>query len=153
MHVELWLCMLSGAMAFGSLVELWALDVWCSCVIWMFGGAMSLGCLVKLWALEVWFSRNKMGDNKEGVEIVHYNGSHTQHQWIRKMFEKPLDEDDELKVTIYPVNIVYRHSSKWITEYPSVTSTNIITGIKCYITWTEIHTLQIRCINLNRHLT
>jgi hypothetical protein len=51
------------------------------------------------------------------------------------MFEKPLDEDDEFKVTIYPVNIVYGHSSKWITEYPLITSTNIITGIKCNIIW------------------
>jgi hypothetical protein len=27
-----------------------------------------------------------------------------------KMFEKPLDEDDELKVTIYPVNMLYCHT-------------------------------------------
>ena len=74
--------MFSGAMGFGCLVELWALDVWwsyglCMCsgamgfgclmgyVLWMFGGGMGLGCLVELWALEVWFSRNKMGDNRE----------------------------------------------------------------------------------------
>ena len=68
----------------------------------MFGGAMGLGCLVELWALEVLLSRNKMWDNREGAEIVHYNGSHSQHQWIRKHVWK----DDELKVTIYPVNIL-----------------------------------------------
>jgi hypothetical protein len=28
------------------------------------------------------------------------------------MFEKPMNEDDELKVTIYPVNILYRYSNK-----------------------------------------
>jgi len=62
-----------------------------------------------------------------------YNGPHTQHQWIHKMFEKPMDEDDELKVTIYPVYIFFRYSYKWITKYPSVTPTNNVIGIKCNI--------------------
>jgi hypothetical protein len=44
------------------------------------------------------------------------------------MFEKPMNVDDELKVTIYPVNILYRHSNKWKTKYPSVTSTGIVDG-------------------------
>jgi hypothetical protein len=35
------------------LVELWALDVWWSYELWMFGGAMGFGCLVELWALDV----------------------------------------------------------------------------------------------------
>ena len=44
--------MFSGAMGFGCLVELWALDVfvelwaldvWCSYMLWMFGGAMGFG--------------------------------------------------------------------------------------------------------------
>jgi len=51
----------------------------------------------------------------------------------KQMFEKPMNEDDELKVTIYPVNILYRHSNILKTKYPSVTSTNNITGIKCNI--------------------
>jgi hypothetical protein len=45
--------MFGAAMSFGCLVELWALDVWCSYVLWMFGGAMGFGCLVQQWALYV----------------------------------------------------------------------------------------------------
>jgi hypothetical protein len=65
--------MFSGAMGFGCLVELWALDVlwsywpwmfggamglgfWWNYGRWMFGGAMCLGYLVELWALDVWWS-------------------------------------------------------------------------------------------------
>jgi hypothetical protein len=33
----------------------------------MFGGAICFGCLVELWALEVLLSRNKLGDNREGT--------------------------------------------------------------------------------------
>ena len=36
--------------------------------------------MIELWAVDVLFVKNKMGDNREGAEIVHYNGSHTQHQ-------------------------------------------------------------------------
>ena len=72
--------MLSEAMSFACLVELWVLDIWWSYGLWIFSGAMGLGCLVELWALEVWFSRNKMVDNRERADIVHYNRSHTQHQ-------------------------------------------------------------------------
>jgi hypothetical protein len=72
--------MFGGAMSFGCLVELWALDVWWSYGPWIFGGAMGVGCLVELWALEILLSRNKMGENREGAEIVHYIRSHTQHQ-------------------------------------------------------------------------
>jgi hypothetical protein len=32
------------------------LDVWWSYVSWIFGGAMGFGCLVELWALNVWWS-------------------------------------------------------------------------------------------------
>ena len=72
--------MLSGAMGLECLVELWVVDIWWRYGLWKFIGAMGLECLVELWALEVWFSRNKRVDNREGAEIVHYNGSHTQHQ-------------------------------------------------------------------------
>ena len=72
--------MISGAMDFECLVELWVVDIWWSYGLWMFSGAMGLGCLVEIWALEVWFSRNKRVDNRERAEIIHYNRSHTQHQ-------------------------------------------------------------------------
>ena len=81
--------MFGRAMCFVCLVEVWTLDVWWSYVLCMFSGGMGfgcldgtmdLGCLVELWDLTVWFSKNKMGDNKEGAEIVYYNGPHTQHQ-------------------------------------------------------------------------
>ena len=43
-------------MGLGCLVELRALDVWWTDVLWMFGGAMGFGCLVELCALDVWWS-------------------------------------------------------------------------------------------------
>jgi hypothetical protein len=45
--------MFSGAMGFGCLVELWALDVWWSYWPWMFGGAMGFESLVELLVLDV----------------------------------------------------------------------------------------------------
>jgi hypothetical protein len=47
------LWMLSGAMDFECLVELWVLDVWWSYGLWEFSGAIGFGCLVELWALDV----------------------------------------------------------------------------------------------------
>jgi hypothetical protein len=43
--------MFGGAMCFGCLVELWALDVWWSYVLWMFGGAMGLDVC---WSYGLW---------------------------------------------------------------------------------------------------
>jgi hypothetical protein len=45
--------MFGGAMSFGCLVEIWALDVWWSYGLWNCGGAMGFECLVEQRALDV----------------------------------------------------------------------------------------------------
>jgi hypothetical protein len=45
--------MFSGAMSFGCLVELWALDVWWRYGLWIFGRGMGFGYFVELWDVNV----------------------------------------------------------------------------------------------------
>jgi hypothetical protein len=89
------MCIFSGDMFFGCLVKIWALNVWWSYGLWKFGFPEIIWDIIKK-------------ERKLSIATDHTLNISEEE----KMFEKPLDEDDELKVTIYSVNIVYRHSSK-----------------------------------------